>query len=865
MKIKSIYILFLIAVIAGCKSTKQATPVRQLPEINVSASAPTKIYRASNTMSSDLIHTKLVVNFDWTEKYLYGQATITLKPHFYPVDSVILNARGMKIANVMQITKEGNQKTRYHYENDSLTIFLDRKYLRDENYTVWIDYVSRPDELPQGGSAAIRNDKGLYFINPDGSDPDKPKQIWTQGETQSNSAWFPTIDSPNQRMTQEIYINVDTSYKTLSNGLLVYSTNNHDGTRTDYWKQSLPAAPYLTMMAVGKYSIVKDKWRNLDVSYYVEPEYEKYAKMIFGHTPEMIEFFSKKLGLDYAWEKFSQVVVRDYVCGAMETTSAVLYGEFNEQHDREYLDNTYEDVISHELFHQWFGDLVTCESWSNVPLNESFATYAEYLWNEYKYGRQVADNGLQDDLTAYLREAQRKKVNLIRFEYDQREDMFDRHTYQKGGCVLHMLRKYVGDEAFFASLKEYLTANKFSSVEIHNLRLAFEKVTGEDLNWFFNEWFLAKGHPELEISYDYDDLLKQQKVIIEQKQSLSSAPVYKIPLDVDIYANGKVKRERVTLTGKKQEFIFSLSAKPDLINVDAEKMLLCFKTDNKPLSEFIYQYYHAPLYLDKYEALQKAGSNYSADSEAAKMVEDALNNKFQGIRILAIKNVASLAQNTKEETKAKLIQLAKSDEKSAVRAEALKALSKYFKDDDFKTLFREKNKERSYDVANEAAASMPLVSPDGRRTPAAELENDSSSYMLTVVADIYAEYGGNKNNGFFLNAYPKLKSGYRYEFLTSYGAYLRKADTDIISGGINFMSDKARHAEPWFLRLAAMQSLLAIEETLKAKSEKTSTHDDAKQDSDEVKKILDALRATISDIKKNESDKQLKQIYDLQN
>src|SRR5262249_12112531 len=226
MKIKTLFILFCIGVFAVCKSTKQTTPIKNLPEITVSAPAQTKIYRASNTMSSDLVHTKLVVNFDWGKKYLYGQATITLKPHFYPVDSVYLNARGMDIIRVMQIIKEAKQDARYRYKNDSLQIFLDRKYSRDENYTVWIDYVSKPDELPQGGSAAIRNDKGLYFINADGADPDKPKQIWTQGETQSNSAWFPTIDSPNQRMTQEIYINIDSSYKTLSNGLLIFSTNN---------------------------------------------------------------------------------------------------------------------------------------------------------------------------------------------------------------------------------------------------------------------------------------------------------------------------------------------------------------------------------------------------------------------------------------------------------------------------------------------------------------------------------------------------------------------------------------------------------------------------------------------------------------
>ncbi|HLG33751.1 MAG TPA: M1 family metallopeptidase, partial [Bacteroidia bacterium] len=719
--------------------------------------------------------------------------------------------------------------------------------------------------LPEGGSAAIRSDKGLYFINPEGTDPDKPRQIWTQGETQSSSAWFPTIDSPNQRMTQEIYINIDSSYKTLSNGLLVYSVNNHDGTRTDYWKQSLPAAPYLTMMAVGKYSVVKDKWRNIEVNYYVEPEYEKYAKMIFGNTPEMMEFFSKTIGVDYPWEKLSQVVVRDFVSGAMENTSSILHGEFLQQDDREYLDETYEDVISHELFHQWFGDLVTCESWSNIPLNESFATYGEYLWNEHKYGREAADKGLQNDLGAYLREAQRKQVNLIRFEYDEREDMFDRHSYQKGGCVLHMLRKYVGDEAFFASLKLYLNENRFTSVEIHNLRLAFEKVTGEDLNWFFNQWFLSKGHPDLEINYEYSDSLKQQKVVIEQKQ-VTSSHLFRIPLDIDFYVNGKAERHRVVVEEAKQEFKFSVAAKPDLINVDAEKMLACSKKDNKPMTEFIYQYRHAPLYLDRYEALQKAGSNYASDSEEAKMVFDALNDKFWNIRILAIRNIAPLAKKKKEQTKPELIRLAKSDEKSAVRSAAIEALVKYYSDDPeapgLKTLFTEKTNDLSYDVSATALDALAKLSSDDALKLAFTMENSSNDHVLSAVADLYAEHGTPKNAEFFPRAYSQNKGYGRYQILMSYGAYLRRQEVAQLTGGITFITDKARTAEPWWLRFAAMNSLTKVAATLEKKSTPNQNDTPTEQhDKLAAKKLLTELRDSIEDIKKKETIKRLVKIY----
>jgi aminopeptidase N len=501
------------------------------------------IYRASATRLNDISHTKLEVSFDWNKRYMFGKATLTVKPYFYPTSTLKLDARGMEIKLVALVTPTEKKELPYTYADDVLNINLDKEYSKTDEYTIFIDYVAKPYELKKGGSAAITDDRGLYFINADGKDKDKPQQIWTQGETQSNSTWMPTIDRPNERMTQEIYITTEKKYVTLSNGELISSFDNGDGTRTDYWKMELPHAPYLAMMAIGDFAIVKDNWRGKQVNYYVEKEYEPYAKAIFGNTPEMMEFFSEKLGVPYQWNKYSQVVVRDYVSGAMENTTATLHGSFLQQTDREMLDHDFEDVISHELFHQWFGDLVTCESWSNLPLNESFATYGEYLWDEYKYGRETADQKSQESREQYFEEALRKKEPLIRFHYDNREDMFDRHSYNKGGQVLHMLRKYVGDEAFFTSLKLYLEKNKFQSVEIHNLRLAFEQVTGEDLNWFFNQWFLSPGHPDLVIQTSYDSTSRKEKIELKQTQDFTKTPLFEIPMYIDIYSNGAVDRK----------------------------------------------------------------------------------------------------------------------------------------------------------------------------------------------------------------------------------------------------------------------------------------------------------------------------------
>lgn len=526
------------------------------------------------THLSDVVNTKLDVRFDWAKQYLLGIAVLTLRPHFYPQSSLLLDAKGFDIKTVQLVGEKGDKILTYKYDKAQLTIALDRAYTREQTYQVRITYVAKPNELPQGGSAAITSDKGLYFINPLGKEPNKPRQIWTQGETQSNSCWFPTIDHPNQRMTQELSLTVDNQYKTLSNGLLIASRKNADGTRTDTWRQSLAAAPYLTMLAVGDFAVVSDTWHGKTVDYYVEPQYKNTAKAVFGHTPEMLEFYSKRLGLEFPWEKYAQIAVRDYVSGAMENTTATVHGNTIQATSRELLDAQYEgaeSTIAHELFHHWFGDLVTCESWSNLPLNESFANYSQYLWAEHKYGPDQAALVQQHDLAAYLEEANDKREPLIRYRYQNREDMFDRHSYEKGGRVLHMLRKYVGDDAFFSALNLYLTRNKFTAVEISKLREAFEETTGEDLLWFFDQWFMQRGHPELKITHSYSN--GQILLRVRQMQDTLFQPIYRLPVTVTVWQKDKATDHRITITKTDQTFSFLAADRPSLVKFDSEAQL----------------------------------------------------------------------------------------------------------------------------------------------------------------------------------------------------------------------------------------------------------------------------------------------------
>jgi len=237
------------------------------------------------------VHTKLDVRFDYKKRHMYGKEWVTLKPHFYPTDSLRLDAKGMDLKTIAIVKNGKNVPLKFRYD-DSLTVAiqLDKVYHNNESYTIYIDYTAKPNELHVKGSAAINDAKGLYFINPDGTEKDKPIQIWTQGETTGSSCWFPTIDLSEQKTTDEISMTVLNKYVTLSNGKLVSQKVNGDGTRTDTWKQDLPHSPYLFMMAVGDFKIYKDKWRNKEVNYYLEPKYAPYAKQIFGMTPELIEF-----------------------------------------------------------------------------------------------------------------------------------------------------------------------------------------------------------------------------------------------------------------------------------------------------------------------------------------------------------------------------------------------------------------------------------------------------------------------------------------------------------------------------------------------------------------------------------------------
>ena len=702
------------------------------------APAVSTVYRETPEKINDLVHTKLDARFDYLKSYLLGKVWLTLKPHFYPTDSLRLDAKGMDIKTVAIVTNGKNIPLQYEYDSMFLNIHLGKTYKGGEPYTVYIDYVAKPDEYKSQGSAAITDAKGLYFINPRGEEKNKPTQIWTQGETEANSVWIPIIDKPDQKTTDEISMTVPAKYVTLSNGKLMSQKSNSDGTRTDYWKMELPHSPYLFFMGVGDYAVIKDAYKGKEVSYYVEKEYAPVARAIFGNTPQMITLFSKLTGVDFPWAKYSQIVGRDYVSGAMENTTATLHQESAQQDARELTDgNHWEDVISHELFHQWFGDYVTTESWSNLTLNESFATIGSQLWNEFHYGKDAGDAEQYQSMQGYLQSGSEKK-DLVRFQYNDKEDMFDAVSYNKGGAILQMLRAYVGDSAFFKALNLYLTTNKFKNSEAHNLRLAFEEVTGKDLNWFFNQWYFGAGNPKLDINYSYDDAAKKAVVIVKQNQT--GDKVFQMPIAIDVYNGAAKKRYNVWVKNKVDTFLFDAATKPDLINFDGDKKALAQKTENKTLDNYIAQYKYAGNYVDRREAIDAAAKKQE-ESRAVELLLLALHDKWHGLRSYAVSKLDLKKEGLKAYAEPELATLAQSDPKRTVRAAAIAKLGE-LKSAKYATLFQKSISDSSYTVAGNALEALAKIDSTAAFGEAQRLTHEKIKGRLAgAVSKTLIQYG----------------------------------------------------------------------------------------------------------------------------
>jgi aminopeptidase N len=779
------YYFLLLLLLFSCGSAKRSRVANQdnvaATNSNIESSRQDEpkihgVYHESRTIKFELIHTRLDISFDWHNSLLHGNATVSCRPKFYPQNQLLLDAKGMIIHDVQWM----NQALKYQYNGEELKIELPKTFERKDTLVVTIRYTAQPDLRPGGGNPAISGDKGLYFINPRGENKSIMPQIWTQGQTESNSVWFPTIDAPNQKMSQDIYITVDKKYKTLSNGILVESKETMNNQRMDHWQQKLPHAPYLTMLAVGEFEVVVDSWtrsdgKNIPVHYYVEPEWRDEAKAIFGNTPEMLSYFSKITGYENPWDKYHQIIVRDFVSGAMENTGAVIFGDMLYSTQGDLVDQNWDDIIAHELAHHWFGNLVTCESWSNLPLNESFATYFEVLWDEYKNGKDFADYHLQTDKQTYFRTVQNetRHHNVIWFDYDNKEQMFDGHSYSKGACILHMLRKYLGDEAFFEGIKYFLHKHQFNTVEAHDLRLAFETVTGLDLNWFFNQWFFAKGHPVLEVQHSVE--ADELTVFIYQKQDLGEFPLYRLPTKIRIWDNAGMRDEPIEIINERHEFSFKIHGTLNNFLVDPDYELLAIWLNTKDNEFLIHQFNNASHYMSIKNALSLLAHHDAV--KYADIILSGLEDSFFAVRLEAIDQCNRIKKSHKEQVIEGIINIIKHDDDSRVRSSALAFISEQFPNlPELKKIVEQVISNDPSNICKSKAFDM-LARLDLKKgfDYAKNLEKEKSGTILIAVADFYAENGEEQHFSFFERLFQRnyLKGQERMEAMIHFAKYLK--------------------------------------------------------------------------------------------
>jgi aminopeptidase N len=769
-------ILLISTVFYSCK--KQ--PARSVEKTNSkSIQTSRSTYKPSIPILWNLIHTKLEVAFDFEKQHLLGKATIRLKPHFYSQNTLVLQAKGFDIHSIK--FQNGIEIKTYTYDSKNIAIRFNKNYSRQDTLTLVIDYTAKPNDLPKSGSDAITEEKGLYFIDPLGTDPKKPTQVWTQGETVSSSCWFPTLDATNQRCTQEMYITADNKYTVLSNGELVYKTEAPNNQTTWYWEMKKPHAPYLFMMAVGEFAKVTDKWNDMEVSYYVEPEFEKYARDIFGQTPAMIQFFSTKLNYPYPWPKYSQIVVRDYVSGAMENTSASVFMEALQVDDRYLVDDTWESIIAHELFHHWFGDLVTCESWSNLPLNESFANFSELAWYEHRWGFEASLKHAQEDLEGYLNEAKTIQNPLIRYHYTDIEDMFDRTSYNKGGLVLNLLRNTVGEDAFYASLHLYLTRNAYTAVEIDELRMAFEDVTGEDMHWFFDAWFLKRGHPQLFVEHRASKK-NTTDIIIEQRQDTIEGTLYRIPLQIDYRtrADTSLQSKRYWIDSYKDTINLPIAFDALSYLVIDSKHVVVGTIEHKKSTHLLKgDFNYGTDYLIRQQAFEQLvkvetikENPYELHPELALLLLQGLNDKSSEVRTVATMEFSKYAiPNLENIFIPKLKEMAVSEPNGELRGTTILLLASLPQKPSYFDIYKQGINAPSYHVAGACLKALLKLNDEETIQKIPSFEHASNVNIISSLAEYYTKTGDQKHYQWFEDKMAQASNQDVYDLMVIFTKY----------------------------------------------------------------------------------------------
>lgn len=677
----------------------------------------------------DTRHVALDLRFDWEQEQLIGIETMVFKPLVTNLKSIELDAADMTITSI-KLVNGGPLQFEMDPLKQKLRIALGRPYQPADDLTIAIEYHTNgpQNRIPGLVGAALR------FIKPTPDEPTRPKQIWSQGESEYNHYWFPVYDHPNDFFTSELTATVEEPLTVVSNGKLLDTKENSDGTRAFHWKIDQPHASYLTSIIVGEYTPIVSEYEGIPIITNVYPNEVREGKVTAARLLEMVKFFSEKTGLKYPYAKYAQTTVRDFG-GGMENISATTQTD-NMIHDaRTELDSNTDGLQSHELAHQWFGDYVTCRDWSDIWLNESFATYFQAMWDEHKLG---GDDFLYSDVKAnqdayFTAWKQGKRRPIVTKNYANPDAVFDTYAYPRGGAVLHMLRKTLGEDNWWRAINYYLHKYANQPVETAQFRIAIEESTGQAMDWFFDEWLYKMGHPIFRVTQDYDPGTKALKLSVEQLQTVDSTSqfpqvaFFQTPVEIEIGTASGTRLERVQILPKKeQSFTLAVDSKPLLVNFDYRGTLIKEVLFDKTTDDLAYQLTRDEDVLGRVWALGQLASRVTAvtTSEIEKQriateLENAVTrDKFWGVRL----DAATALANVKDPSARTALVAAARDPNARVRARAVTSLASS-KDPSLASLYEKLLSDPSYAVIKAAALAFGETQTPGAYEALAKLLN----------------------------------------------------------------------------------------------------------------------------------------------
>ncbi len=627
---------------------------------------------------------------DIPERSFQGTCTITIKPIRSGIERLTLDAVDLNITSVLI----DNTSQAFDYDDRELKINLLQPTTEAEIKIAIAYNVKNPQ-------------RGLYFIAPDEHYPDKPTQVWTQGEDEDSRFWFPCFDYPGQLATSEIKVRVPKQYTAISNGSLIAVTEIADD-KIYHWFQEQVHPTYLMTLAVGEFAEIKDAWNNIPILYYVEKGKEADGKRSMGKTPQMMEFLSKKYAYSYPYPKYAQVCVADFIFGGMENTSTTLLTDRCLLDERAKIDNLRaETLVLHELAHQWFGDLVVIKHWSHAWIKEGMASYAEVLWIESEYGADDGAYYLLNEARAYLEEdTSRYRRPIVTNIYREAIELYDRHLYEKGACVYHMIRGILGDELFDKAIGIFVNDNAHKTVETVDLIRAIDKATGYNLQNLFDQYVFRGGHPEYKIAYSWDSDSNLANLTITQTQDKKELFDLKIPIAFGYIEDGvRLQTHTFRIHQKQQSFYFPLEQKPDFISFDVGNKFLKTVTLEYPTPELKAQLKHDPDPISRIYAAIALAKKGGIDIINT-LQESLTKEHFWGVRVEVAKQLGKIKLNQA----ATALIAGLSDENPRLRRAIVSSLSNIKNDDSYQGIKNLLAKgDASYYVEASAARSLGAI------------------------------------------------------------------------------------------------------------------------------------------------------------